>query len=63
MLAHEQKLKLQRTGFLISVGLALGVRVGIQKLGSLGLFPLPPAPLLSLALEITLLRLASPPVG
>ena len=29
---------------MISVGLALGVRVGIQKLGSLGLFPFPPSP-------------------
>ena len=32
------------TGFLISVGLALGVSDGIQKLGNLGLFPFTPAP-------------------
>ena len=38
------------TGFLISVGLALGVRVGIQKLGSFGLFPFTSSPLAPLAL-------------
>ena len=40
------------TGFFISVGLALGVKVGIQKLGSFGLFPFTPAPLEPLALEV-----------